>query len=192
MNTIVFDVKPIAKLTDRDFAALCQANPELKLEQTPTGEIEIVAPTGGETGIYNAGLIARFWIWNDQKKLGQVFDSSTCFNLPNGGKRSPDVSWISQTRWVELSSEQRTKFPPIAPDFVLELMSPTDRLVDVQAKMGEYMAAGVRLGWLLDRQNKRATIYRINQAVQILEVPDFLLGEAVLTDFKLDLQSLWA
>lgn len=191
MNTIIFDIKPIAKITGREFEAQCQANPELKLEQTTTGEIVIIAPTGGETGIYNAGLIAKFWIWNDQMKLGQVFDSSTCFALPNGSKRSPDVSWISQERWLALTPDQRIKFPPITPDFVLELMSPTDNRIDLQAKMEEYIAAGVRLGWLIDRKNKSTQIYRPSCINQIVESPDFLLGEDVLPSFQLDMRSFW-
>jgi Uma2 family endonuclease len=123
--------------------------------------------------------------------LGEIFDSSTCFKLPNGAERSPDVAWVEQTRWNALTLEQREKFPPIAPDFVLELMSPSDTLEAVQAKMREYLENGVRLGWLLDRRNRQVEIYRPNQAVEVLQAPVRLSGETVLAGFTLDLQDFW-
>lgn len=107
-------------------------------------------PTGGETGKYNIEIAADFVIWNRQTQLGVCFDSSTCFKLPNGADRSPDVSWIKQERWETLTPEQKEKFPSIAPDFVLEIMSPTDSLKKTQEKMQEYMDNGIKLGWLID------------------------------------------
>ncbi|MBD2073607.1 Uma2 family endonuclease [Phormidium sp. FACHB-592] len=131
--TINFDA--IVQITDEHFAQLCRANPDVKFERTAKGELVIVAPTGGETGSYNSELNADFVIWNRQAKLGVVFDSSTCFRLPNQALRSPDVSWIKQDRWDALTPDQKAKSPPIAPDFVLELMSSSDDFSDVQAKM---------------------------------------------------------
>lgn len=148
-------------------------------------------PTGGETGKRNAKLTARFVLWNEQTQLGEVFDSSTCFKLPSGSERSPDVSWIQYTRWNVLTPEQREKFPPIAPDFVLELMSPSDSLSETQAKMQEYMLAGVKLGWLFDRKTRRVEIYRQGQAKEVLNSPSSLSGEEVLPGFILDLQIVW-
>jgi len=149
-----------------------------------------LAPTGGETGIYNSELNAQFWIWNDRLKLGKVFDSSTCFKLPNLANRSPDVSWIHLDRWHQLTLSQREKFPPIAPDFVLELMSPSDTLSETQAKMLEYQENGVRLGWLINRKDKIVEIYHQNQPVEILNNPDYLTGEDILPEFRLNLRSL--
>jgi Uma2 family endonuclease len=152
MTAYTIDFSPIIRLTDYQFEQLCAANPEIKFERAPTGELVIMAPTGGETGMNNATLIARFVIWNEQANLGKVFDSSTCFNLPKGGDRSPDVAWIEQSRWNALTPEQKRKFPPICPDFVLELLSPSDDLRSTQAKMREYLASGARLGWLLNSE----------------------------------------
>ena len=150
-----------------------------------------MAPTGGETGSYNAELNADFVIWNRQSKLGIVFDSSTCFRLPNQALRSPDVAWIKQGRWDALTPAQKAKFPPIAPDFVLELMSPSDELSDTQAKMREYIENGVQLGWLLNRKTRSVEIYRFHQPVEVLDSPETLSGEDVLPGFMLKLQLVW-
>ena len=150
-----------------------------------------MSPTGGETGKRNASIIADFVIWNRQTKLGEVFDSSTCFKLPNGAVKSPDVSWIKQERWAALTPEQKKKFPPIAPDFILELMSPTDNLETTQAKLQEYRENQVRLGWLIDPETRRVEIYRLQQKVEILENPTTLSGDDVLPGFILDIQSIW-
>jgi Uma2 family endonuclease len=187
--TINFD--SIAKITDDQFYQLCRENPDVKFERNAQGEIIVMSPTGGETGNYNSEINADFVIWNRQTKLGICFDSSTCFKLPNGANRSPDVSWIEKTRWDALTAEQKQKFPPIAPDFVLELMSPTDSLKDTQNKMQEYMENQVKLGWLINRKTRRVEIYRPGQEVEILESPTELSGEDVLLGFVLNLQTIW-
>jgi Uma2 family endonuclease len=192
MTIHTIDISPIAQLTDTQFEQLCRANPDAKFEQTATGDLVIMAPTGGDTGSYNSELNADHVIWNRQAKLGVVFDSSTCFVLPNGAKRSPDVAWIAKDRWEALTPEQRKKFPPIAPDFVLELRSPSDDLADLQAKMREYLENGVRLGWLIDPETKQVEIYRLGQPVEVLHQPVELAGESVLPGFILNLHSIWA
>jgi Uma2 family endonuclease len=110
--------------------------------------------------------------------------------LPNQALRSPDVSWIKQDRWDALTPDQKAKFPPIAPDFVLELMSPSDDLNDTQAKMREYIENGVQLGWLINRKTRSVEVYRPNQ-VESLDAPATLSGEAVLPGFVLNVRSLW-
>lgn len=187
MTTITINFNNILKLNDDQFYQLCRDNPEIKFERNIRGEITIMPPTGGETGKDNASIIADFVIWNRQTKLGIVFDSSTCFKLPNNSNRSPDVSWIKLERWNQLTPQQREIFPPIAPDFVLELMSPSDSLKDVQNKMQEYMNGGVKLGWLIDRKNRRVEIYRQGKEVEILDSPRSLSGEDVLPGFVLDI-----
>jgi len=146
MNTYTLNLQPILKLDDEQFLQLSQANPDLKFERSQQGNLIIMLPTGGETGNRNAELIGEFIIWNRRKKLGQVFDSSTGFKLPNGAIRSPDVAWVKQKRWDHLSTEEKRKFPTLAPDFVLELRSETDSLAEIQAKLREYIENGVRLG----------------------------------------------
>jgi Uma2 family endonuclease len=191
MTAITINFNNIVKFSDDQFYQLCRDNPDIKFERNANGELIVMPPTGGETGKRNAKLTARFVLWNEQTQLGEVFDSSTCFKLPNGPDRSPDVSWIKLTRWIALSAEQREKFPPIAPDFVLELMSPSDSLSETQAKMQEYMNAGVKLGWLIDRKTRRVEIYRQGQSKEVLESPTSLSGENILPGFVLDLQIIW-
>lgn len=191
MTAFTLNLKPIVQLTDEQFYRLCRANPDLKFERNASGGLIISAPTGGETGSYNSEINADFVIWNRQTKLGKVFDSSTCFRLPNGASRSPDVAWIQQQRWNSLSPEEQEQFPPIAPDFVLELMSPSDNLEDARAKMREYLNSGVRLGWLLNRKIRQVEIYRSGSEVEVLDSPGSVSGEEVLPGFVLNLNSIW-
>jgi Uma2 family endonuclease len=150
-----------------------------------------MSPTGGETGKRNAELIIEFGMWNRRKKLGQIFDSSTCFKLPLGSNRSPDVAYIEQQRWEKLTQQEREIFPPIAPDFVLKLMSNSDSLKETQDKMEEYMNNGVKLGWLINRQKQQVEVYRQGQEKEVLERPQTLSGESVLPEFVLDLALIW-
>jgi len=128
---ITLKLKPLLTLSDEAFEQLCHHNPETRLERTATGELIAMAPTGSESGYFNASLIAQLWLWNQQTQLGVVFDSAAGFTLPNGAIRSPDVSWIRQDRWDTLTPKQKRKFAPVCPDFVLELLSPTDELTDI-------------------------------------------------------------
>jgi Uma2 family endonuclease len=191
MSVFTISLEPVIHMTDEQFYELCRANPDVKFERSAIGELIVMAPTGGETGTYNSEINADFVIWNRQTRLGKVFDSSTCFKLPKGGERSPDVAWVALERWNTLTREQQRKFPPIAPDFVLELLSPTDSLEKTQAKMQEYIKSGVRLGWLVDRDNRYVEIYRINQPEEVLREPEWLSGEDVLPGFVLNMDIVW-
>ncbi|MCC3410465.1 MAG: Uma2 family endonuclease [Microcoleus sp. PH2017_29_MFU_D_A] len=191
MTTLTLNLNPIIKLTDEQFFQLCQENENIRLERTAKGELIIMSPAGGETGSSNAGLTAQIWIWNQQKKLGKVFDSSTGFKLPNNANRAPDASWVKLERWDALTPEQQKKFPPICPDFVVELMSPSDSLKETQDKMKEYRDNGAVLGWLINRKSRQVEIYRPNQEVEVLESPVTVSGEDVLPGFVLNLESIW-
>lgn len=191
MTAVTINFNPIITMSGDQFYQLCRANPDIKFERNPQGEIIITSPSGGETGNRNAEINAELGMWNRRTKLGKVFDSSTCFNLPQGGDRSPDVAWVRQAKWDSLTPEQKEKFPPLAPDFVLELLSPSDTLAATQAKMQEYIASGVQLAWLIDRKNRRVEIYRPGQLPQILESPTTLSGEDILPGFSLDLDIVW-
>ena len=191
MTAFVLDLSPIINLTREQFYRICEANPDRNLERSSTGELIVMAPTGGETGYRNSGLNFQVFSWNQKSKRGIVFDSSTGFSLPQGGDRSPDVSWIPLEKWDSLTPEQRKGFLPLCPDFVIELLSPSDSWKLGQAKMEEYQANGCRLGWLLDPKNKRVGIYRGDRPVEILNSPDKLSGENVLVGFELDVRFLW-
>jgi Uma2 family endonuclease len=189
----VFDVKfpEQLKLTDEEFFAFCQENRHLRMEKTSNGEILIIAPSGGETGRTNTNVIYELQHWNKQKQLGEVFDSSTGFLLPNGSTRSPDAAWVKQARWDALSAEEKKKFPPLCPDFVIELLSESDPLKQTQDKMREWIDNGCRLGWLLDPARKQVFIYYPGREAEALSGFDQQLsGEDVLPGFVLDLGKL--
>lgn len=191
MNAITLDLSPVIKLTDEEFFKLAIAHQDLQMERTPTGEIVIMQPTGGNTGKRNANLTIDLGLWNRQTKLGVVFDSSTEFNLPNGGNRSPDAAWIQLERWNALSEEERETFPPICPDFVIELRSASDSFKKLQEKMQEYLTSGIRLGWLIDPKNRRVEIYRQGKEVEVLDSPTSITGEDVMPGFVLELETVW-
>lgn len=191
MNALTVDLNSIISLSDEQYFQLCQANRDLRFERTATGELIIMPPTGGETGNRNAAITAQLWIWNEQNKLGKVFDSSTGFKLPNGAFRSPDAAWLKLERWNTLTQAQKEKFIPLCPDFVIELLSPSDRTSVIQEKMLEYLANGSQLGWLINRKSKQVEIYRPNQEIEVIEFPNTLSGETVLPGFVLNLEPLW-
>jgi Uma2 family endonuclease len=175
--------------TDEQFYQLCQNNSELKFERTATGELIIMPPVGGESGNREADLIIDLGNWNRQTGLGYTFSSSTIFKLPNGADRSPDAAWIRRERWEALTPEQRRKFPPIAPDFVIELRSATEDLDKLRQKMLEYLDAGVQLGWLINPQQRQVEIYRPGQAVEVQNLATELSSENLLPGFRLTLPS---
>lgn len=175
------------KLTDEQFYQLCQDNRDLQLERDAKGALIIMPPVGGISGNREAGLIAEVEIWNRRTQLGKVFSSSTIFRLPKGGDRSPDVAWVKIDHWNALMPEQQERFPPLCPDFVIELRSRTDSLELLQQKMQEYLHNGLQLGWLINPQDEQVEIYRSNQDKQVLAFPVELSGELVLPGFMLGL-----
>ncbi len=169
----------------------CVYNPELKIERNHKGELLIMAPTGGETGNRNSKITKKLAIYEDKNPSGLSFDSSTGFLLPNKAIRSPNASWISADRWNALRPEERKKFVPLAPDFLIELLSESDELAFAQLKMQEWMENGVRLAWLLDPFQKTSYIYRQNRELEIISGMGTLNGEDVLPDFELDLSGIY-
>jgi len=179
------------RVSDEGFWLLCQENPDLRLERTERGVVEIMPPTGGGTGNRNARLTAQLLLWSLTDNTGIAFDSSTGFKLPNGATRSPDGSWVRNDRWNALTTqEQEEKFAPICPEFVIELRSRSDRKKKLQEKMREYLTQGARLGWLIDPRDGTVEIYRPGQPVEILNKPAKLSGEDVLPGFVLDLKGI--
>ncbi|AFZ50016.1 Uma2 family endonuclease [Dactylococcopsis salina] len=176
------------KVTEEQFTTLAAANRDLRLERTSQGELIVNPPTGWETGEENWKIAGELYIWwRNFGEVGKVFDSSTGFTLPNGAIRSPDASWVSRERWEALTPEDKTTFPKIYPDFVVELRSKSDKLPPLQEKMREYLENGAKLGWLIDPQSSRVEIYQTGKETEILENPTELSGEPVLTGFILKL-----
>ena len=187
---LTLNIPATVKLTDEQFYQLSLANRDLRLERTASGEVLIMPPTGGGTGKRNSDLNIQLGLWNRETKLGVVFDSSTGFKLPNGATRSPDAAWVKRDRWDSLTLEQQEQFPPLCPDFVVELQSPSDALADARLKMQEYLENGVQLGWLITPKIRQVEIYRPNRELEILQSPATLSGEEVLTGFVLDLTEI--
>ena len=179
------------KLDDADFYELCQANQDWRIERTSDGDIIVMPPTGGETGRRNFYLSVSFGTWARADGTGVGFDSSTVFSLPNGARRSPDLAWVKLSRWYALTDEQRRGFPPLCPDFVIELRSHTDSLSALQDKMQEYIANGTKLGWLIDPIDRKIYVYRPQTDVECLEDPASISGEGLLEGFTLALAEVW-
>ena len=176
------------QVTPEQFTALAAANRDLRLERTSQGELIVNPPAGWETGERNSSLTGQLYKWYEANEtLGKVFDSSTGFTLPNSAIRSPDASWVSRDRWEALTPEDKTTFPKICPDFVVELRSKSDKLPPLQEKMREYLENGAKLGWLIDPQSSRVEIYQTGKETEILENPTQLSGEPVLPSFILNL-----
>jgi len=188
---IVVRLQSVIDLTDDQFYEFCQLNRDLRIERTAIGELMLMPPVGGEGSKRNADLTVELGLWNRQTKLGVVFDSSGGFKLPNGAERSPDAAWVRLDRWNTLTTRQRKRFPPICPDFVVELRSETDSLEPLQAKMQEYLDNGLRLGWLIDPKTQTVEVYRLGQAVDVLASPKTLSGEDVLPGFVVDLKPIF-
>lgn len=188
---LAIHLPPSFQMTDDEFFEFCRLNRDLRIERTAQGEILIMPPTGGMTGNRNARLTMQLALWAERDGTGEVFDSSTGFKLPNGAERSPDASWVKRSRLENLSDEEKQKFLPLCPDFVIELRSTTDRLPDLQAKMAEYIANGAQLGWLIDPEQQRVYIYRPGVEVTIIDQAAEVVGESPVAAFTLDLSRIW-
>ena len=189
-NPLALNIRAI-EMTDEQLLQFCADNGELRIELTAEKELIIMPPANPTTSSKNGALTAQIYIWSKQDATGLCFDSSAGFTFPNGAMRSPDASWIARERWEAMDDDDRHKFSPIAPDFVAELRSPSDRLPVAQAKMEEYIDNGVRLGWLIDPPQRRVYIYRPGQPVETLENPETVSGEPVLPGFTLNLADIW-
>ncbi|MEB3181701.1 MAG: Uma2 family endonuclease [Nostocaceae cyanobacterium] len=192
MSNLPLNIPQNLKVTEEQFSLLAAANRDVQLELSATGELIIMPPTGGNTGKRNIDIEGQLWFWNRQTKLGVAFNSSTAFRLPNGAERSPDAAWVSQSRWDTLTLEEQETFPPLCPDFAIELRSKSDNMEPLRQKMREYIDNGLRLGWLIDTKNKQVEIYRAHQPIEVLDNPTSLSGEDVLPGFILNLEVVFS
>jgi Uma2 family endonuclease len=188
---LTIHLSPALDLTDEQFFELCQINADLRLERNAKGDIIVMPPTGGETSNRNSEINRQLGNWAKRHGSGVAFESSAGFTLPNGANRSPDAAWVSRARLSQLTAEQKKKFIPLCPDFVVELMSPTDSLAALQAKLVEYLDNGAQLGWLIHPEAKRVYVYRPGAALEELKDPNYVSGDPELPGFRLDLQDIW-
>lgn len=191
LDKIVLKGKEMQMLTNEEFFALCQANPEINIERNNKREIIIMSPTGALSSNRNAEIIAQLRNWNDKTNLGFIFDSSGGFLLPDQSVKSPDAAWVSSEKWKALAEEEKESFAPVCPEFVVELKSKSDRLADLQGKMQEWLANGVQLGWLIDPDEETVYIYRPQCDLQTEKgFYKKLPADPVLPGFKLELKKL--
>jgi Uma2 family endonuclease len=188
---LVLRTRPAIEMDDRQFFEFCQLNSEWRIERTAEGDLEIMPPAGGETGNRNATLTHLLTAWALRDGTGAAFDSSTGFNLPNGATRAPDGAWVRRERLAALTAEQKKRFLPLCPDFVVELRSPSDRSTALQDKMQEYVDNGARLGWLIDVPERRVYVYRPGAEVERLDRASSPSGEPELPGFVLDVRMIW-
>ena len=190
---LVLRVRPVLNLSEDQFLALCQLNRDLQIERTAAGDWSIMTPVGGSSSRGEAGRIVFIVTSHaaERDTTGTVFSSSGGFRLPNGAVRSPDASWVLNSRLEAFSSREWEQFLPLCPDFVVELRSPSDRLADLQAKMAEYLTNGARLGWLLDPETRRVFVYCPDAEVERLDNPTQVAGDPVLPGFVLELREIW-
>ena len=179
-------------VTHEQFEQLCRKYRKLRLELTSTGELIVMPPTGAETGRSNAHLTYQLMAWTEKDATGVCFGNTAGFILPNGAIRSPDGSWIKREKWDSLTDQQKKRFSPWCPDFVVELRSPSDRLSELRNKMLEFMENGASLGWLIDPSKRQVYVYRPNQEVITLDNPETVSGDPLLPGFTLILTKIWS
>jgi Uma2 family endonuclease len=182
--------KPDGGFSDEEFEKFCEGNPDFRIEMTKEGEMIIMMPMVPSGGNKEFELSTQFGVWVKTDNTGVGFSPSSVFTLPNGAKRSPDVSWIRRERWEALSDEQKNTFTRICPDFVVELRSKSDRLKKLQKKMEEYIENGAQLGWLIDPKKKKVHVYRPDAPIEILDQPKEISGEPLLKGFSLKLEGI--
>lgn len=181
----------ITRFSDEEFFQFCQDNHDLRVERTADHEIIFMTPAGFLSSAHSAEVVFQLTLWNKQTRLGRVGDSSAAYILPDRATLSPDASWFGHATWARVPAEQRNKFLPVCPEFVVEVKSPTDRLPTLQAKMEQWLRNGVQLGFLLDCDAEMAWVYRPGQPAQPVQGYEAeLSGEPVLPGFTLDLRPL--
>ena len=182
---------PAIDMSREQFFQFCQLNRDLRIERQAEGSIMVMTPAGGETGARSGLLAAALYRWAEEDGTGVAFGSSAGFELPNGAVRAPDAAWVPRHRLARLSPEDKERFLPLCPDFVIELLSPSDSRAAAERKMEEYRANGARLGWLIDPARRQVAVYRADGSLEQRSEPDVLTGETVLPGFSLDLAAIW-
>jgi Uma2 family endonuclease len=173
------------------FTALARENPELRLERRADGTLLAMPPTGSATGHRNSEILIQLGNWNRAQGDGLVFDSNAGFRLPNSAIYAPDAAWLSKSRWSKLTREQKEGFAPLCPEFVIELLSPSDSIADTRAKLEEYIENGTALGWIIDPFRFIVEIYRPNTEPEVLQNPSTIDGEGPVAGFALDLRPIF-
>ena len=187
---VVVKLAPLVTLDDDQLFEFCQLNRDLRIERDAEGALILKAPAGGVSSARNLELCRQLGNWTQRDGRGIAFDSSVGYILPNGAMRSPDASWVRKERWDALRADEREKFLPLCPDFVVELRSPSDRLSSLQRRLRELVRNGAQRGWLIDPRRRSVHVYRPGQPVQTLLAPGEVSAEPLLSGFVLDLRTI--
>jgi Uma2 family endonuclease len=174
------------EVNDSAFVAVCRRFPDCRVEISSSGEIIVLPPTDPESGRYSSNALLDLGNWNRTHGRGHAVDAVTSYRFPDGSRRSPDASWYDNARWREAKRGTTSRFPVFAPEFVIEVRSPSDSLKNLQRKMEDYMENGVKLGWLIDPRNQTVHIYRPSQTPEVLEHPEAVFGEGPMEGFVLN------
>jgi Uma2 family endonuclease len=182
----------LPRMTADDFWAFCLRNPDVRAEREADGTVILMAPSGSDTDSSNAELTIDLGTWNRSLPMpGKVFGPSAGFTLPNGATKSPDAAWIAHDRWQTVPVAQRDKFAPICPDFVVEVLSPSDTAATTRTKMEEYIANGARLAWMIDRKNRRVHVFRPGQAEETIDSPATMSAGPELPGLTVDMNRIF-
>jgi Uma2 family endonuclease len=186
-------LNPEHEMSDDEYYEFCMANPDVWFERTAEGEIVIVPPVGLEASYQATDAAVQLYAWAKRDGRGRGCGPTVELILPTGAAYSPDAAWVSNERLGRLTKEQKRKSPPLCPEFVVEVMSPSHRLKDAQKKMREWMRAGVGLGWLIHADDRTVYIYRAGQHEPERRAGiDRLAAEGPVAGFELDLTDIWA
>jgi Uma2 family endonuclease len=177
-------------MTDAELFEFCVQNDILRVERTREGVIEMNPPAGGESSFGNLGIGYQLFAWWKTHKQGCAYDSSAGFHLPDGSMLSPDAAYITAERLASVTREDRQGFPHICPDFVIELLSKSDRRTTAKKKMERWIENGAQLAWLIDPYRKKAFVYRPGSPTLTVTGP-LLEGERPVAGLMLNLAELW-
>lgn len=191
MDALVLKDSITGSMTDEEFLKFCLENPDLRIERNNNLEIIIMSPVTSLSGFFSAEVCGQLRDWNKKAKTGIVFDSSAGFTLPDRSVLSPDASWISKDRWNSLSDEDKNKFAPLCPEFIMEVRSKSDSLEDLKKKMTVWIANKAQLAWLIDPIDKKCYVFHPDGSVREIEGFDKKIkGERPVEGFELDLSLL--
>ena len=178
-------------MSDDELLRFCAINDATNVEREPNGDILVMSPANSRTSKMNMRIGRLLDEWAESDGRGVAFDSSGGFTLPDGSMRNPDAAWILRKRWDLLTPAQQSSFAPVCPDFVVELRSPSDKLVEIQSKMQMWIANGADVAWLIDPERKAVAIYRPGDSPEVLHDPSSVQGSGSVAGFELVMARVW-
>ena len=188
--TLPLTVRAAVAMTDEELMRFSRQNRTYRIERNAKGELEIMSPSGGEGSRWESRVIRELDFWAEEHG-GASFSSNGGFHLPDGSVLSPDAAWVSPVRWSALTKAQRRSFPPLCPDFVVEILSASDSRTVLEAKMQTWIDNSAKLAWMIDPYAATLSIYRKGVAVEVLERPDSVEAGEPVAGFRLSTRLLW-